>query len=177
MVKDTTTGLWHPRNDDGSRVEKLSGASNGTYNGEYWKVTTTDGTQYFFGWNHLPGWQSGNAETQSAWTVPVYGNNPGEPCNQATFAASSCTQGWRWNLDYVVDPHNNATVYYYQPETNSYAQNLTTTSPGTQYTRGGYLLRIEYGLNTGVGGLYAQPPARVTFDIAERCLPSGAVTL
>ncbi|HEX9537618.1 MAG TPA: hypothetical protein VGA04_05515 [Streptosporangiaceae bacterium] len=28
----------------------------------------------------------------------------------ATFAASSCLQGWRWNLDNVVDLHGNATA-------------------------------------------------------------------
>ncbi len=175
LVKDVG-GTWHPKQDDGSRVEKLTGAANGALGGEYWRVTTVDGTQYYFGLNHLPGWQSGNPETQSTWTEPVFGNNPGEPCNQATFAASSCQQAWRWNLDYVVDPHGNATVYYYQPETNYYGLNLNVATPGTAYTRGGYLTRIEYGFNTTVGGLYTQPPARVTFDTAERCLPSGSIT-
>ena len=55
------------------------------------RITKTDGTQYFFGLNRLPGWASGNAntpETSSVFTVPVYGNNSGEPCYQATFAAS-----------------------------------------------------------------------------------------
>ncbi|WP_246127864.1 RHS repeat-associated core domain-containing protein [Amycolatopsis rhizosphaerae] len=176
LVKDTASGAWHPKSDNGSRVEKLIGAANGAQGGEYWKVTTADGTQYFFGLNHLPGWQSGNPETQSAWTEPVFGNNSGEPCNAATFAASWCQQAWRWNLDYVVDPHGNAISYYYQSETNNYGLNLNTTSAGTPYVRGGYLTRIEYGFNTGVANVYSHAPAQILFDTTERCLPGGTIT-
>ncbi|MFD1049624.1 pyridoxamine 5'-phosphate oxidase family protein, partial [Kibdelosporangium lantanae] len=39
-----------------------------------------DGTQYYLGLNHLPGWTQGKDETQSTWTVPVFGNNPGDEC-------------------------------------------------------------------------------------------------
>jgi hypothetical protein len=59
LVKDKTSGVWHPKNDDGSKIEKLPGASNGANGGEYWKVTTAEGTQYFFGLNRLPGWVEG----------------------------------------------------------------------------------------------------------------------
>ena len=47
--------------DDGTRVERLRDTtlSNGDNDGEYWKVTTTDGAQYFFGRNRLPGWTAG----------------------------------------------------------------------------------------------------------------------
>lgn len=176
LVRIGTTNQWRLRNDDGTRIEKLTGAANGAQGGEYWRVTTPDGIQYFFGLNHLPGWQSGNPETQSTWTVPVFGNNAGEPCHQATFAASWCQQAWRWNLDYVVDPDGNATVYYYTPETNYYGLNLNYKTAGTVYTRGGYLARIEYGLNTTNGGVLAAAPNRILFDTAERCQPSGAVT-
>ncbi|TDV48680.1 RHS repeat-associated protein [Actinophytocola oryzae] len=176
LVKDKDSGVWHPQRDDGAKVEKLTNASNGAQDGEYWKVTTTDGTKYFFGLNHLPGWDADKPETQSTFTAPVFGNNDGEPCHQATFAASSCQQAYRWNLDYVVDPSGNQIAYYYQPETNYYGLNMNTTSAGTRYVRGGYLLRMEYGLNTKAGGAYAGAPARVVFEPAERCLPSGAVT-
>ncbi|MEU4743522.1 RHS repeat-associated core domain-containing protein [Actinosynnema sp. NPDC023658] len=179
LVKDTANPnveSWRPRQEDGSKVERLYGAANGTLNGEYWKITTVDGTQYFFGLNHLPGWVEGKAETQSTFTVPVFGNNANEPCHQTAFADSSCTQAWRWNLDYVLDPHGNISAYYYQPETNSYGRNLNVTTAGTSYVRGGYLLRMEYGLNTNAGGAYAQPGTRVLFDTAERCLPGGGVT-
>ena len=39
------------------------------------------------------------------WTVPVFGDDSGEPgYDQGTaFADRAATQAWRWNLDYVVD--------------------------------------------------------------------------
>ena len=148
IVRDSTTGVWKLESDDGSRIERLLGtaqgcASNGTYNTECWRLTTTDGTQYYFGLNQLPGWSAGKATTNSAWTVPVFGNDSGEPCNTGTFATSSCQQGWRWNLDYVVDVHGNAEALYYHAETNKYAAGGTGA---TTYTRGGSIDRIEYGL-------------------------------
>jgi RHS repeat-associated protein len=169
LVRDDSTGGWRLRADDGSRIEKLGGASNGTYNGEYWKLTTPDGTQYFFGQNRLPGWSATAQNTNSAWTVPVFGNGPGEPCHAATFAQSSCAQGWRWNLDYVVDPHGNSEAYYYTPETNSYASNLADAN-ATPYVRGGFLARIDYGMRAG-SELSALAPQRVVFNPADRCIP------
>ncbi|HUR06437.1 MAG TPA: type IV secretion protein Rhs, partial [Nonomuraea sp.] len=164
-------GVWRPEDDDGTRVEHLFRAdsqANGDDNGEYWKVTTSDGTQYFFGLNRLPGWATGLATTQSAWTEPVYGNDTGEPCYQATFAASACQQAYRWNLDYVVDAHGNSMSYFYDQETNRYAQNMGATT-GT-YVRGGTLARIEYGTRTGAE-YTTKAPARVVFDRVDRCLP------
>jgi len=95
LVKDDTSGTWRMKNDDGSRVELLPGASNGAHNGEYWRVTTDDGTQYFFGKNQLPGYASGDQATNSAWTVPVVGMNSGEPCHGSDYASSMCYQAWR----------------------------------------------------------------------------------
>ena len=123
IITDATTGLLRLQSDDGSRIERLTGANNHANGGEYWKLTTLDGTQYFFGLNQLPGWTTGNAETQSAWTVPVAGNDAGEPCHGASFASSFCPDmAWRWNLDYVLDPHGNSEAYYYTPETNQYQE-------------------------------------------------------
>lgn len=151
LVRDTATGIWRLADDDGSRIEKLTGtaagcAPNGTYDTSCWRLTTTDGTQYWFGRHQLPGWATGKPVTNSAWTVPVFGNDAGEPCNAAAFVDSSCMQGWRWNLDYVVDVHGNAEAFYYHAETNKYAQYTTGTAKNTTYTRGGQLDRIEYGL-------------------------------
>ncbi|MCS5733871.1 RHS repeat domain-containing protein [Herbiconiux daphne] len=148
LIRDAGSGTWKLQNDDGSRVEHLIGisqgcADNGTYNTECWRLTTTDGTQYYFGLNKLPGWTTAKTTTNSTWTVPVFGNDPGEPCNTGTFATSSCMQGWRWNLDYVVDTHNNAEALYYSSETNKYARNGSTA---VSYTRGGQLEHIDYGL-------------------------------
>jgi hypothetical protein len=37
LIRDDATGAWHPKADDGSRIEHLTGASNGALNGEYWR--------------------------------------------------------------------------------------------------------------------------------------------
>ncbi|MEE2042212.1 RHS repeat-associated core domain-containing protein [Nocardiopsis tropica] len=161
---------WRLRSDDGSKVERLTGATNGDNDGEYWKVTTPDGTQYFFGRNRLPGWTSGDPETDSAWTVPVYGNDSGEPCHKSSFSDSWCQQAWRWNLDYVVDVHGNVMTLNYAKEKNHYARNMGTVS--TPYDRGGYLRRIDYGLRSD--DVYATAPARVVFTTGERCLATDS---
>nr|WP_158854672.1 RHS repeat-associated core domain-containing protein [Saccharothrix deserti] len=173
LIKDQVSGLWRAESDDGARIERLKGAVNGDNDGEYWKVTTTDGTQYFLGQNRLPGWTDGKPETQSTWTVPVFGNHTGEECNQTTFDASWCQQAYRWNLDYSVDPHGNVTTYYYNREINHYGRD-SDAGKGTPYVRGGWLDRVEYGLRADA--VFAHPGARVSFETAERCLPSGAVT-
>ncbi|MEU9400744.1 polymorphic toxin-type HINT domain-containing protein [Streptomyces sp. NPDC048242] len=173
------TNSFKLKNDDGTKVDRIYGSasdvrSNGARNDEYWRVTTPDGTQYFFGYNRLPGWASGNEATDSTWTVPVFGNNAGEPCNASTFAASWCQQGWRWNLDYVVDPHGNAIAYYYDKETNSYGRNLTAADD-TPYVRGGTLDRVEYGLKSTA--MYsAKALAKVNFISGERCIPDSQTT-
>ncbi|MFG1809487.1 RHS repeat domain-containing protein [Streptomyces sp. NPDC049040] len=173
LVKDDTTGAWHLQSDDGTKAEKLTPptATNGDNDGEYWKVTTPDGTVYYFGLNRPAGWSSGKDETNSTWTVPVYGNQPGEPCHATAFADSWCQQAWRWNLDAVVDPHGDAMAYYWAKETNSYGRDIDPTTgkaTTTPYTRGGYLKRIEYGLRSG--NFYATPAAKVDFTVGERCL-------
>ncbi|GAA2000176.1 hypothetical protein GCM10009799_29350 [Nocardiopsis rhodophaea] len=161
-------GEWHLKDDDGSKIERLTGATNGDNDGEYWKLTTPDGTQYFFGRNRLPGWASGKPETKSAWTMPVYGDESGEPCHKSRFADSWCQQAYKWNLDYVVDVQGNAMAYYYDKETNYYGRNLTSTA--TPYVRGGYLKRIEYGLRSD--DVFGTAAARVNFGVGERCLPT-----
>lgn len=75
LVKDSG-GTWRLQTDDGTKddgtkVEKLAGASNGDNAGEYWKLTRTDGTQCFFGRNRLPEWGSGRRPgTRSSGTNP-----------------------------------------------------------------------------------------------------------
>ncbi|MFD3735616.1 polymorphic toxin-type HINT domain-containing protein [Streptomyces sp. NPDC058632] len=173
------TDTFRLRDDDGTKVQRLRGSasdvrSNGARNDEYWKVTTPDGAQYHFGYNRLPGWTDGKEATDSTWTAPVYGDDTGEPCHASAFADSWCQQGWRWNLDYVVDPHGNAIAYYYDKEWNSYGRNLDEKA-NTRYVRGGSLDRIEYGLRSS--GMYsAQALAKVDFTSGERCLPDADTT-
>ncbi|MFJ6009412.1 RHS repeat domain-containing protein [Streptomyces halstedii] len=164
------------KNDDGTRVARLKSTSrgNGDNDGEYWRLTSPDGTRYYFGYHRLPGWAEGKETTNSTWTVPVFGNNAGEPCHAAMFADSWCQQGWRWNLDYVVDSHDNAMAYHYAKETNSYGRNLKGTDD-TPYVRGGYLIRADYGLKASK--VYTDKPlAQVVFTSEERCIPGTGVT-
>ncbi|GGU42568.1 hypothetical protein GCM10010274_33240 [Streptomyces lavendofoliae] len=179
ILLDKAKGTWRLQGDDGERVVRTTGAVNGDDDGEQWTVTTTDGTQYVFGRNRLPGWATGKAETNSVWTVPVFGDDSGEPGYDAgtSFSARAKTQAWRWNLDYVVDPHGNVMTYWYDKELNSYAKNGTTGN-GTEYVRGGHLKRIDYGQRTDTVFSTTQPAAaRVKFTVAERCVPvSGGET-
>ncbi|MEU8001039.1 RHS repeat-associated core domain-containing protein [Catellatospora sp. NPDC049111] len=171
-VDDSTYKL---SSDDGSKVERITGGVNGDNDGEYWKITTVDGTQYFFGRNRLPGWTSGKEETESTWTVPVYGDDSGEPCYKSSgFDDSFCDQAWRWNLDYVIDPRGNVISYFYDREINYYARGGKTDVNGTAYDRGGYLARIDYGQRDQQ--VYTtNAPARVVFTTVERCIPGGSV--
>lgn len=175
-------GTWRPKSDDGERVVRGTGAANGDDGdtddkGEFWTVTGTDGTQYVFGKNRLPGWSSGKDETNSVWTAPVFGDDSGEPGYSSgdSYSSRAKTQAWRWNLDYVVDPHGNVMTYWYDKELNHYAKNGTTGN-GTAYARGGWLKRIDYGQRNDT--VFTQPAsARVKFTVAERCLPvSGGET-
>ncbi|WP_230514344.1 polymorphic toxin-type HINT domain-containing protein [Salinispora arenicola] len=170
LIRDGS--VWRLRNDDGTRVERLTNSArgNGDNDNEYWKVTTPDGMQYFFGYHRLPGWSSGKPVTDSTWTVPVFGNNSGEPCYKSSFEEAYCTQAWRWNLDYVVDPNSNTMAYFYGTETGAYARD-NDPDQRTTYDRGGYLKRIEYGMRANAE--YGQAaPLRVVFTTAERCLTS-----
>ncbi|MFJ8870126.1 RHS repeat-associated core domain-containing protein [Streptomyces sp. NPDC102473] len=171
LVQDDTSKKWHLSGDDGAKVEKRDGATNGDNDGEHWVVTTTDGTEYSFGLNRLPGWASGNEETKSTWTAPVFGDDSDEPCYNATFSSAHCKQAWRWSLDHVKDTHGNVMSYFYEPETNYYALNGKTDVNGTAYHRGGYLKRIDYGQREGQS-YAAKAPARIDFTVAERCLPT-----
>jgi RHS repeat-associated protein len=159
MLIRNANGEWRAKNDDGSRIERLNGANNGDNDGEYWRVTTVDGTRYLFG---------SQPDAKSAWTVPVFGDDAGEPCHGATFAASNCVQAYRWNLDKVIDPRGNVIRYFYNTETNNYGMNLKDAA--VSYIRGGSLSRIEYGLNDNVA---AGASGMVEFTTADRCVPGS----
>ncbi|WP_246486277.1 hypothetical protein [Kribbella qitaiheensis] len=170
LVKFGST--WRLRDDDGSKVEKVTG-ENSDNNHEAWKVTTQDGTQYFFGRNVLPG-LTASTPTNSVWTVPVFADKSGEECYNADFSKSFCDQGWRWNLDYVVDPHGNAMTMWYAKETNYYAKYGAATATAA-YTRGGYLTGIKYGQTADT--LTVNAPMQVNFVTQERCLSNcGSLT-
>ncbi|MDX2853096.1 polymorphic toxin-type HINT domain-containing protein [Streptomyces sp. PA03-3a] len=172
------TDEWRIKGDDNTKVvrKRDTARGNGDNDGEYFIATTTDGTQYYFGYNRLPNWASGKTETQSVYTVPVFGDDSSEPCHATAFADSWCQQGWRWNLDYVLDTDGNDITYWYKQETNSYGRNLKATDD-TPYVRGGVVDHIEYGQQKAdIYSSTVKPMAKVTFGTAERCLPQPGVT-
>ncbi|MXG88414.1 DNRLRE domain-containing protein [Nocardioides flavescens] len=143
IIKDGTSGAYRLQDDAGWKVEVGSGGSNGFVadqgaplpdnadgNDEFFKLTSPDGTRYFFGYG-----------TTSVWTVPVRGNNSGEPCNGQSITATACIQGWQWNLDRVVDADGNRVKYTYASQQNKYKTNGSLVS----YTAAGQLATIQYG--------------------------------
>ncbi|MFJ3720813.1 RHS repeat-associated core domain-containing protein [Streptomyces sp. NPDC090057] len=174
LVKDDTTGVWRLKDDDASTVTRSTGAENKDDNGEYWKVVTGDGTKYVFGLNKLDG--AGDSDrTNSVWTVPVFGDDEGEPgySDGSSFADRGKTQAWRWNLDYVEDTHGNAMSYWYTAEHNNYDK-LGDDNVGSDYVRGGHLDEIRYGQRADA--LFSGTPAasdKVVLSYDERCLAAG----
>ncbi|WP_328946914.1 polymorphic toxin-type HINT domain-containing protein [Streptomyces sp. NBC_00250] len=180
LVKDDTTGQWRLKNDDASQVIHATGAdndddgdssTNGDGAGEYWKVITGGGTTYTFGLNKLEG--AGSERTNSVWTVPVFGDDSGEPGYSAstTFSGRAKKQAWRWNLDLVEDIHSNASTYWYKADTNYYAKNGDKTDLAP-YTRSGALEEIRYGQRSDT--LFTGTPSgKVTFGYGERCKDLG----
>ncbi|MDU0314110.1 RHS repeat-associated core domain-containing protein [Phycicoccus sp. M110.8] len=168
LVKDKTSATWKLYEDDGTRF-----AHYGTLGaaGEYWTMTTQDGTVYTFG-KGTPA--VGTGATNSAWAAPVFGNQSGEPCYVAgNYAGSVCPNAvWRWNLDSIVDIHGNAVSFKYATETNNYGENNNHTV--VTYTRGGYLTEMDYGQRTDAPT--ALPVGKVLFSTAERCITDSTFT-
>ena len=141
----TSTGSIRPEADGAQQVIQTSAGG--------YEIVEPDGTQFWFGLNKLPGYATGDPTTNSLWTVPVW---------QST---GMTTATWRWMLDYVADANGNAMAYFYNTQTNYYAEGNGQTE-GTvangAYTQGGALAKIEYGLRSG--SVYTQTPAaQVTF--------------
>lgn len=195
LVKDDTTGIWRVEGDNGARVQLLTGAPNGMAGDgdQYWQITTTNGTQYFFGAVQLPTSEGGTGKdtpTYSAWGMPVFGTgSPNSACtNPATAVAANCRAAWQWNLDFTVDPNGNVTRYTYAREENFYLRG--TTSAPTEYQRGGFLTEIDYGWQLpDVASGTGTPASTVVFTADERCIsdpsqsgyastcPKGAVSV
>ncbi|WP_406091053.1 ricin-type beta-trefoil lectin domain protein [Streptomyces sp. NBC_01013] len=175
LVRIGETDRYRPQQDDGTRVELKTGATNGDNNGEYWVVTKRDGTVYTYGLNKIGG---GHEDTQSVFTVPVFGNHPGEPCHATAFADSRCQgdttkqQAWHWGLDKVTDVNGNVMVVNWHQSTNYYAVNKKFKTP-EKYVRGGLPDSVEYGLREGALG--ATPAAKIDFLLSQRCLQDSTV--
>lgn len=155
---------WRLRDDPTWRIRSFTGASNGDTTGDYWDIRTPDGTQYVFGYGREP---TTNALTNSAWLVPVYGDDNGEPCYSATLANAWCVKAWRWNLDRIVDLNSNVTTLFWSKEQNYYSR-MGVASAVSQYDRGGTLDWIEYGERNARENWAA--PAYVDIRTSHRCL-------
>ncbi|MEU2639590.1 FG-GAP-like repeat-containing protein [Micromonospora fulviviridis] len=168
-------GVWRLADDDGSKVELLSDNSTDitlNWHNERWRITTDDGTQYYFGQSFLPGTTT---RTNSVQGQRVVSNHSGEPCfSTASLAASNCAMAYRWNLDYVVDAHGNSMVYYYNKEYNK-QRIIGSTSTIATYDRAAQLDRIEYGLRAGNEGT-TTAPAKIVFSTSDRCVTSACAT-
>ncbi|GHF51531.1 hypothetical protein GCM10018790_31710 [Kitasatospora xanthocidica] len=184
LVKDDTSCDWHLQGEDGTKVERLTAQNNGAWNGEAWRITTVDGTQYYFGANHLPGGDGTDQASNSVSTLPVYWPGGQDPClKTGSPATGSWNQmGWQWSLDYVVDPHQNLITYRYDQEQNYYVQGggqNNGTGPRVQYQRAAYPTWVGYGqrLPDQIAAKgKANPAAQVWFRTAERCLPDKDFT-
>ncbi|WP_311215328.1 MULTISPECIES: RHS repeat-associated core domain-containing protein [unclassified Arthrobacter] len=155
------------QNDDGSRLEYLTGAGNGTYAGDYWILTDPEGTRYFFGVDKLPGWTSATQNTNSTDYVPVRAANSGQPCSHLLSVGDFCQQAYAWNLAYVVDVHDNSQAFYYTRDTNFY-HTKAGTGPTYSYVRASRLARVDYGMRAG-SELTAKAPMVVHFGYTGRC--------
>ncbi|MFJ4833823.1 RHS repeat domain-containing protein [Streptomyces sp. NPDC088747] len=170
LVKDGTgDGSWHLQSDAGWKIQHLKGSpANPDNSDEFWVITTQDGTRYYFGWGRTERLNNDNVRepTRSVLTVPVIGDDPGEPCyngGQPTY----CNQAWRWNLDRVVTPNEVENSYFYAKETNYY-RSVAGSDKARKYDAGSYLERIDYGWASQISG--AQLPAMVDFQHVNRCV-------
>ncbi|WP_203909570.1 FG-GAP-like repeat-containing protein [Rhizocola hellebori] len=167
LVPTSTANLWRIADDDAAKVEYLPAATPSPH----WRVTTVDGTQYYFGRQQLPGWTSGGRETGSVLSHEMFANHSGEPCFSASsYTASHCAKPYRWLLDYVLDVHGNSMSYWYTRHANLSGSNNSGQTTYS-YHRDATLDRIEYGTRAG-NETTATAPAVVEFTNSDRCLSS-----
>ncbi|MFG2985099.1 RHS repeat-associated core domain-containing protein [Streptomyces sp. NPDC048258] len=168
LIQDSTgTGSFRIKDDPGWRVQKLNGGFGSDNTDEYWVLTKQDGTRYYFGWGRTERLGNDNAreKTNSVLTVPVIGDDAGEPCNASY--PNPCKQAWRWSLDRVVTPNEVENSYFYNKETNYY-RSVAAADKARGYDAGSYLSRIDYGWSSQIAG--AQLPAMIDFQHVNRCV-------
>lgn len=155
LVKDTNAAapagviaVYRLQDDPGWRVHLERNGSNDDHFNERWTVIDPHGVAYAFGRGFTTSGTGSVEPTNSVLTVPVVSDNPGEPCYTGSYESGMCRRGWRWNLDWVVDPNGNQQSYVYKAETNYYqfANNPSRIEP---YQRGAVLARIDYGFRWG----------------------------
>jgi RHS repeat-associated protein len=88
------------------RVQRLTTTTN--RGGDYWLVTTADGTQYRLGYQDET---AGGDSRESAWWMVTTGCD-GSPQFRYT--------NWRWNVDQIADTYGNIVRVDYRRETNDF---------------------------------------------------------
>ncbi|MFJ6509296.1 RHS repeat-associated core domain-containing protein [Streptomyces sp. NPDC091879] len=163
LIQDNNgTGSYHLKDDPGWRVQRLFNGHGAGRDGEYWMISTQDGQRFYFGWGRSE--RTGTA-TASVFTVPVVGNDAGEPCRDQF--PVPCTQAWRWGLDRVVDPNEVETMYFYDKEYNYY-RSVADTDKAREYVSSGYVKEIQYGWSSQITD--GKVPAKVELSHVNRCI-------
>jgi RHS repeat-associated protein len=168
ILADTGNGQLYAEDLSlGWRVQRLLNAGNGVWDGEYFKVTTMDATEYYFG-------SRDRAAGGGAARVAVFGNDPGEPCYSASgFGVSGCTNmGYKWHLDKVIDRYGHTMTYNWDHYVNRYGavNNLSMID----YDASTRLISIEYGTLPNLAA--GEGKARAEFGYTYRCTdPSATV--
>jgi RHS repeat-associated protein len=164
LIQDNNgSGSYHLKDDPGWRVQHMLSGGHGS-DAEYWVVSTQDGMRYYFGWGRSE--RTTSVQTNSVLTMPVVGNNSGEPCFDQY--PKPCDEAWRWNLDRVVDPNEVENAYFYDKFVNHYRSVADTVDTARAYDAGSYLTRIEYGWASQLSG--ALLPAKVELTHVGRCV-------
>jgi RHS repeat-associated protein len=183
LVYDSSSSTWRLQGDDGATLKKVTtGTGTGlaaepspnttTSDTSYWVLTERDGSSYYFGYNELPGWASGDKIASSVDYEPVYSANSGDPCySSAGFTSSVCTMPYRWHLDYVTDVHGDAMSYHYHQDTNYYGEDQGKTT--VPYVRDSYLTEIDYGFRAGSAYSTTAIPDKILFSTGSRCFASS----
>ncbi|WP_406362754.1 RHS repeat-associated core domain-containing protein [Streptomyces sp. NBC_01579] len=163
LIQDNTgTGSYHVKDDPGWRVQRLFGGYGAGRDGEYWVISSQDGHRYYFGWGRS---ERTTTATASVFTMPVVGNDVGEPCHDQF--PDPCTQAWRWNLDRAVDANEVETMYFYDKEYNHY-RSVAGTDQARSYVSSGYVKEIQYGWSSQITD--AKLPAKVELAHVNRCI-------
>ncbi|MFI6939411.1 RHS repeat domain-containing protein [Streptomyces sp. NPDC050418] len=163
LIQDNNgTGSYHLKDDPGWRVQRLFGGHGAGRDGEYWVISTQDGKRYYFGWGRS---ERTTTATASVFTVPVVGNDAGEPCRDQF--PEPCTQAWRWNLDRAVDANEVETMYFYDKEYNHY-RSVANADKARQYVSSGYVHEIQYGWSSQIPD--GKVPAKVELSHVNRCV-------
>ena len=154
---------WLLKNNPGWRVDRLTGAGNGDQGtagvdvGEHWRVTTPDGTQYYFGRGINP---DTSEATNSTCTVPCPSGR-----GRALWRGRWLQPGLAVEPGLRHRPDSLSTAYFYGTEINRYLPlGGWTTEDSAPYVRSGWLARIDYGMPRGMA-----PAAQMIFDTAYRC--------